>query len=296
MRYGSFRSKIRIRRHGRFAVLVSLLLVGQVACSLPDDVRQFTGQSLEAALLVRPVMHDLPASCVRAKRADEEPGTFAVTADSAVDACADQTRLEPQLQAALQVLTNYLQALQQLASDDVVNFDPSVENAFTKVQAVGHWQGTSADAAQALAKFLAKAAAGNYRRRQLQADLIAADKDVATLTEALAAVVRTDYTLLLDRERDSTRDRYRLAARGDSSKNPAIAILLQDRWQQQQDEIAARRQKSLQAAAALDEIRSGHQALAAHASEWSEAGLRRSLQNHTLTLRRIIAELRKEIS
>lgn len=275
----------------RWWCAAAVLLTG---CALPDEVRQFTGVALEATLQVKPVLQDIPSACVRGKRAEEGAGTFELNDEAAVAGCKELSDLEPQLQIALAVLGDYLKALQKLAAGETVSNEADV--VVTRVKSVGKFNGAAADAVQGLAKFLVKAAVSHYQTKQLAGDIREADKDVAKLTETLEAILSEDYGLTLDREEGSEQDRYRLvSARGGPAQDKAVAILLQDRWHEVQDRLAAKRASSRDARRALQEIRTGHQILAAHAAQMKDANLLRALQTHSFSLQKLVADLRKEL-
>src|SRR5262249_35471454 len=144
-----------------------------------------------------PVVRDLTASCIRKQLADRPVDEIKDASGEARQACKEFSDLELSLLAALDVLINYLNALNQLASHEVVSYDNQIDGFAAKLQAAGRFGDGPVTAIKGLAKFLVDAAASGYQRKKLGSAIKVADADVATLTNALSTIVGGDYPRVL---------------------------------------------------------------------------------------------------
>src|SRR5438552_3883602 len=103
-------------RRGATLGLVTVLLCALVGCVTPVAVRQFTAVATDAAAQFPPLARDLTASCIRKHLADRPVNEIEDVSNEARSACKEFSDLEPNLLGALNVLVNYLNALNQLAS------------------------------------------------------------------------------------------------------------------------------------------------------------------------------------
>ncbi len=270
-------------------VAAAVLLV-TVGCVTPEAVRQFTAVATDAAQQFPPLVRDLAASCIRKQLADRSVDEIADASGEAKNACKEFSDLEPSLLGALDVLINYLNALSQLASDQVVSYDTQIDGFAAKVQAAGKFGDAPVNAIKGLAKFLADAAASGYQRKKLGSAIKAADSDVAILTKALGTIVGDDYIRVLGVEQESVLERFRQAIQADKTKNPAVHLLLQDRWRANLESQENRRRAARDLQQILVKIRDGHHQLAAQVDHWSAIELRQTLSPYSSSIRQLVRD------
>src|SRR5678816_1031109 len=154
------------KKNRQIPILISMAgLLMSVACVMPEAVREFTAVATEASQQFPPLVRDLTASCVRKQLADRPVNELADATGEARQSCKEFSDLEPSLLGALDVLTNYLNALNQLASNEVVSYDTQIDGFAAKVQAAGKFGDGPVTAIKGLAKFLFDAAASGYQRK-----------------------------------------------------------------------------------------------------------------------------------
>ena len=263
-------------------------MLGSQACVTPEAVRQFTGAATAASRQLRPLLRDLTASCIRKHLADRPLDEIADTSDEAEKACKEFSRLVPNLLGALDVLINYLNALNQLASNEVVNYDKQIDGLAAQVQAAGRFGDGPTTAMKGLARFLFDTAASGYQRKGLGSAIKAADGDVATLTNALSTIAGEDYSRELAVEQQSVLERFRQAVQADKSKNPTTLLLLQDRWRENLENFENKRRAIRDFQELLVKIRDGHHQLAAQVDHWTAKELRQTLSPYTVSIRQLI--------
>ena len=269
--------------HIPIRVVVVVLLTGQ-GCVMPEAVRQFTAAATAGSRQFRPLLRDLMASCIRKQLADRPPDEIADTSDEANKSCKEFSDLEPSVLGALDVLTNYLNALNQLASNEAVSYDKQIDDLAAKLQAAGRFGDGPTTAVKGLAKFLFDGAASGYQRKKLGSAIKAADADVATVTNALSTIVGEDYSRVLAVEEQSVLERFRQAIQADNNKNPALQLLLQDRWRESLEIFENKRRARRDFQEILSEIRDGHHQLATQVDHWTAKELHQALTPYTVSI------------
>src|SRR5438034_9303767 len=176
-------------RRGVALGLVMILSWALVGCVTPVAVQQFTAVATDAAAQFPLLARDLTASCIHKQLADRPVNEIEDVSDEARSACKELSDLEPNLLGALNVLVNYLNSLNQLASGEITSYDKQIDGFAAKVQATGGFGDAPVSAIKGLAKFLADAAASGYQRKQLASALQSADRDVTVLTDALSRII-----------------------------------------------------------------------------------------------------------
>jgi hypothetical protein len=273
-------------------VLLGSLLV-EAGCTTPDAVRQFTATGKNAIASLPPIVKDLPEACVGRQMA-ERPVTEIADADSqAREACRSFYDLEPRLTGTLDVLANYLNALNELASDEVVTYDKQIEGFASNLKSGGAFSEAQAKAAGGLAKFLADAAASGYQRRKIIDTLKMADADLAVLCDGLSRIIGQDYVRVLENEENALRSRYRDAIQADATKNSAAALIVQEYWRRDLALLNQKKAAAQSAVGMLAKIRDGHRALAAQANQWSAKELVQTIAPYTGSIQSLLADYRK---
>jgi hypothetical protein len=271
--------------------MAALLLLA--SCTVPLAVREFTKASSDAAAQLPPIARDMTQSCIRRQLASRPPGEIEDVTDAVRAECKDLADLEPRLLGTLNVLTNYFNALNQLASDEIVSYDKQIDEFATSLQAAGSFQAAQVQAVGGLAKFLADVAASGYQRRKLGEALRAADPHVATVTDGLSRIFGDDYLRVLGNEESALRSRYRDAMPADAEKDRAIAVMLQDAWRRDLVALNLKRQASRDARRILEKIRDGHRKLAQDAGHWNGREVFATLEPYAGSIASLTADFRK---
>src|ERR1043166_1779409 len=210
--------------HRLFFSALLIVVLGTTGCTTPEAVREFTASATEAAAQFPPLVRDMTESCIRKQLADRPLNEIADVNQQVTDACKEFSDLEPNLMGALRVFTQYLNALNQLASDSAVSYDTEIDGFARKLQAATKFKEPEVKAIKGLAKFLFDAAASGYQRQKLGSAIKAADADVATLTAALGTIIGADYERVLRTEQESVRTRYREAVAADRNMGTLLLI------------------------------------------------------------------------
>jgi DNA-binding ferritin-like protein (Dps family) len=272
------------------ALVLASVALALLGCTTPDAVRQFTAMATEGAAQSRPLVQDITASCIRKQLADRPLNEIADVTAEVTNTCKEFSDQEPNLLGAVTVLTQYLNALAQLAADQTVTYDKQIDAFAAAVQPVGNFQTAHVTAIKGLAKFLFDAAASGYQRKKLGNAVKAADVDITTLADALGKIIGTDYDRLLRNEEESDRTRYREALRGDS--NRTAQLLLQERWRQDLATLTGKRRAAQDYVAILTKIRDGHRQLAAQVNHWDAQQLVQILKPYAGTIKDLMTDFR----
>ena len=272
------------RTLGAIAVALALSLTG---CALPDAIRQFATTARDSTAQFAPFVQDIADSCERRKLAEHPATEIAISDDAVKAACKEDSDLTPGLLGAMKVLTNYFNALNSLASDEVVTYDKEIDGVASKLQTAAKFPAPATDAVKGLAKFLADAVASGYQRKKLADAVKAADKDVATLTDALGRIVGVDYVRDLDNELDTLKNRY-IDAMRTTKGDDAVALLLQRHWRSDLAALQKRRAAAIDFQKAMEKVRDGHHELASRAGQWSAEDLIKELGSYTASIQSLV--------
>jgi len=275
---------MRVISTGSAASVVTALVLCLASCATPDAVRQFVTTARDATSKFAPFVNDIADSCVRRKMADRPVTEIADPTELATAACKEDSDLAPAVLGAMNVLANYLNALNSLASNESVSYDKQIDDFAGKLQAAAKFPAPATDAVKGLAKFLADAAGSAYQRKKLAEALKKADSDITALTDTLGRIVGVEYVRDLNNEQDTLKNRYRDAMRS-NQHNDAIALLLQQNWMADLATLRKRKAAAADYQKVLEKIRDGHKHLVSDASRWSAAELAKELGPYTLSIR-----------
>ncbi len=208
------------------------------------------------------------------------------------------------LQAAGKILANYFVAMNGLASFGTTKLADNTGALAQKVTTTAtKLNPNEVGAVQALASLLTNFVSSTYQRKHLNAVVQAADPDIKAVTAGLKRVVNDNYLLELNTDQTNLSQRYQQflsdhpcrvgtdnvmenpyhgqgtldqvepsnvgqgkQTKSDHSCHIEALIMLQDRWQQDLNALAAKRKVADDFVSALDTIAAGHAALAANAN------------------------------
>ncbi|MFN0170695.1 MAG: hypothetical protein ACKV22_30100 [Bryobacteraceae bacterium] len=270
--------------HG--AITVALLLA-LASCATPDAVRQFVTTARDATSQFSPFVQDIADSCVRRKLSERPVTEIADASGPVTAACKEDFSLAPALLGSMKVLTNYLNALNSLASNEAITYDKQIDGFAGKLRAAARFPAPAADAVTGLSKFLADAVASGYQRKELADALKSADPHVAALTNTLGRIIAVEYVRDLDNEQDSLQNQYIDAMRS-TQHNDAVALLLQRQWRADLATLKKRTAAAVAFREALAKIRDGHRQLASWAGQWSSADLAKELGPYTASIQTLV--------
>jgi hypothetical protein len=279
-------------RRQKSIALIAALSVWMTACTTPEAVRQFTAAAKDSLAVLPPLFRDFTGSCIRTQLAERPLNEFEDAGPQAAAACKALTDQEPNLLAALKVLTAYFATLNQLSAEGIASYDKDIDQLAAAIQPAGGFGAPQVKAVKGLAKFLFNAAASGYQRKHLEKALKEADADVAIVTEALGKIVLLDYDRLLRLEQDAVRTRYREALAGDRNPSTVSQAMLQDHWRADLSVIDGKRRAAKDAAAMLDKIRDGHHKLAEQSGHWTTAEVFKTLTPYTGSIKDLTADFK----
>jgi hypothetical protein len=263
--------------------VVTALFLCLASCATPAAVRQFVTTARDATAKFAPFVNDIADSCIRRKMADRAVTEIADPTGLATAACKEDSDLAPQVLGAMNVLANYFNALNSLASNESVSYDKQIDDFAGKLQAAAQFPAPATDAVKGLAKFVVDAAGSAYQRKKLAEALKKADSDVTMLTDTLGRIVGVEYVRDLNNEEDTLKNRYRDAMRS-NQHDGAIALLLQQNWMADLATLRKRKSAATDYQKVLERIRDGHKHLVSDASRWSAAELAKELGPYTLSI------------
>lgn len=232
------------------AVAAVLILTG---CTNLAAIRDFASASAESAQYTKLVRDyvETPTRIVRYVPADQQASWEAIAAQR-----KDQETRLLVFQAAIE---DYMDAVGQLAADQVVAYDASVDALGKAVTNARFASAGEAEAMTGIAKVLVKAATDGWRRRQLRQLIGDGDAPFQTVVAALRTIVERGFGESLENERAAINAHYRTLAR-ESSDKAGIAALQE--WQERRLAEVGDRQGAVEAyRAILVKIGEGHGAL-----------------------------------
>jgi len=279
------------------AVATAALVLAS-SCVTSDAVSKFASQSTEALEQGRPVLKDLEGSCIRQHLVEQaipanindvfDPAAFQKAA--ATPACAAYAEVQPGELAILKTLSDYFNAISQLATTGT-----STEKGDAEVAKKSGQAGNVLAAVSNLSVFLGKIAAGGYQAKHLTNDIRSTDKDVAVVIDALIEIVQQRYVdnQLVSEEHEIT-ERYKDLLRSQGQgPSPATAELLRAQWEQQITAIGERKSAADAFIKCLQTIKEGHHKLATEAATIKSTELRAILDPYTDSLRSLIPSIQK---
>ena len=238
----------------RFTVfLIGLLLVAQYGCVDLSAVRDFAAISAESAQYTK-LVNDYVSSPERQKR--YQPPNQHATLDAEKEKRKNQKDL---LLGRHAIIQEYTEALGNLASDELVNYDKDIDTlgkAVTNNKFAGE---KDADAAAAISKILVRAVTDNWRKGKIQELIAESNKNFQTAIGALQDIVLGGFSMDLEIESTALGKYYMKNIM--ESKDPAGIAALKE-WQQLRIARLEERAQAIEAfSQILKKISEGHQNL-----------------------------------
>jgi hypothetical protein len=280
-----------LRDNPLFFVLAVLALAG---CTAPTTVKKYAGISKKAGETFSAVHEDLYRSCVRRQYYEGLSVTFP-DLDSleteAVASCADFKRAGRGLKAANKTLVDYLKTLSKLADKNIVVYDDEFDDFADALEDTYPFDDRRIEAVGSVTSFVAEAAAGAWRRRNLGKAIERTNDDIQVIAAMFEQVLSTDYKRLLEGEREAARKYYlgkvKLEGRGD----PLSAVVVYDLWRKEDAAIDEKQDGAGACAGIYRRIAKGHQKLFDNREDLDSKEMRKFAVEYTETIEELIAEV-----
>jgi len=244
-------------RKSVWVMLVPLALLFS-GCDRADlvAVQNFAAVSQAATEQFPDMAADIYGSCVRAGQFEA-----GLLAQSAVGVrCNRFKQLTPGLISANKVLEEYLFSLGRLAADQTITYGPALNSLASEIQASNTFKPEQLNAVSGILGFLLEAEAGRFRQKQVEAAIQATNADLKVLIPALKAIIGQDYARLLLIE-EQTMDAYYHSKLQVGNKQPLLAALIQNQWQDDKTALAQKKAAVDAYVKILEAIQTGHQQL-----------------------------------
>ncbi len=279
---------------GSYGVVARTLLVAGAlvlsGCADLQAVRDFAKTSAATADY-RQIVSDYAASPERQKRL--QPERFAGQLDAIATERAEQAK---RLHAAQAVLADYMDALGDLAANDLPAVDGQIDGLSKTLEKAG-FIGTgdaaigkeTAGAAGTIAKILVRATMDHWRQARLEKIIAEADPSVQVVTAGLREVILQDFARSLDIEAEATRKYFEatIAAADAGGQSESVPPLSRVLWLDRQDALAVRRARLAPYADLLSKISQGHAELRANLGSLKDKALHARLKQYAKDLRQL---------
>ncbi|MFH0771540.1 MAG: hypothetical protein V1933_02850 [Candidatus Omnitrophota bacterium] len=202
-------------------------------------------------------------------------------------------------------VSDYMSALGQLASDEIISYDKSLDEMHKKMEKIKDENGKpifekkDMDAFGALSKLLAKAATDAYRQNKLKEIIGLANNDFQELITALKKCVEGGYIESLKNEEEAVKKYYGKILKTAENNPPQDAAieLLRDRFVEKKDAVDAKINAAESYVKILDKIGKGHQLLYDDRNDISSRLLLSNIKGYSKDISNLyksVKEIRKE--
>ncbi|HEY9449106.1 MAG TPA: hypothetical protein VIQ60_05105 [Gemmatimonadaceae bacterium] len=281
--------------HGAARLYCAITLVGALgACVQPAAVGRYARAAGKTAAEFPALASDMSASCSRLE---------AYRASRSGDGWFDQADLEPRCterEAAVRravavnrVLAGYFTALAGLADDDVSSYDHELDQLAHSLIDDARLDRKQVSAVADLAAFAAEVATDGYRRVKLGRAIEDQNANVATVIDALAVIVGTDYTSILRDEGAGMESFYRTALAESAGREPLAAILVRDSFDEREAALHGKLSALATYVRALQTMKAGHQRLYDARGHLDAKALTGELSDYAARLEDMAVALRK---
>ncbi len=288
-----------IIKHCRITIFGLLLLTSLLASGCADlqAVRSFAKTSAATADY-RQIVTDYVESPTRRKR--YHPDRYAVQPAGTTTPRARQKTL---LAGSQRVLAGYLNALGDLAADELPDVDSEIDGLAKALEKAGFAgdgdaaiRKETASAAGSIAKVLTRAVLDHWRQDRIQKIIRETDGNVQTVVAGLREIVLKDFNASLDIEAEAVRKYFESSIAAAKSRNDEEAVppLARILMQEHLDRIRERRDRLSSYAEVLKKIGTGHADLLANVDKLEDKALQERLEKFAADIR-ILYKAIKEI-
>jgi len=287
-------------KHCRITISSLLLLTSLLAAGCADlqAVRTFAKTSAATADY-RQIVNDYVESPTRQQR--YLPDRYAAQLARTTAKRAGQKTL---LEGSQRVLAGYLNALGDLAADDLPDVDSEIDGLAKALDTAGFAgygdaaiRKETATAAGRIAKVLTRAVLDHWRQYRVQKIITETDGNVQAVAAGLREIMLKDFNASLDIEAEAVRKYFESSIAAAKSRNDAEAVppLARILLQEHLDRIRERRDRLSSYAEILEKIGKGHADLLANVDKLEDKALQKRLEKFAEDLR-ILYKAMQEIA
>lgn len=246
--------------------LISLLLLSSLVlsgCANLKSIRAFSEISSEATTYAT-FADDYIKTVERQKRYQD------ASQHSKLDEIIKEREAQQSVLLAVhKEVSDYISTLGELASDEIISYDKSLDEMSKKMEIIKDKDGkpvfekAQIDAFGALSKLLAKAATDAYRQNKLQKIIESSNKDFQIIIAILKKYIEIGYIESLKNERGAVEKYYDtiiMTAKMNPPQDAAIELVM-DKFIERKDAIDTKKKAAESYLKILNKIGEGHQLL-----------------------------------
>lgn len=220
------------------------------------------------------------------------------------DSCSAIGKQADGAAAAAGILSDYFSSMNALASFGTAKVGSDAKNLVSKTAAAVGAGSPEQDALGFLANTVTSAATSGYQLRSLQKDLPKASQDVNTVTVKLIDIVQKNYLdQLLNTEEKKLQTQYKEFEKAQTDPRSAdvpprvmsaeAALLLKEKWESDEQAIAAKRASARSLIAALQTLSKGFTTLAATSDQLRAKEIPALLDPYVAQMQTLVPQIQK---
>jgi hypothetical protein len=261
-----------------------------MSCTTPEAVSAFCGSAVTTLTSANPVFDDMKLSCLREVNSRQEFGTFKPPLQSDPN-CTAIGNQAAGATAAAKLLSDYFSTINSLASFGTAKAGTDAQNLLSKTGAAVGASSAAQAALGSIAQFLVSAATSGYQQKQLEKDLTKVSGNISAVVNALITIIQNNYIdQQLTSEEQKLADRYLEFAK---DKSPEVKLLLDDRWNADEQALEAKRASAQSLITALQALSKGFADLAANAHHLKAKEIPGLLAPYVTQLQALIPQIQK---
>ena len=273
-------------------LIVTLLIISLSSCAPPQSIATFAGTATITLDHGPPLFADLNGTCVRRHLLAQESAPSFLPGAAPLHqaaACSQFVTEGAALTKLSSVLSAYFSAIHQLAAFNTSNVSTIASSAAENAATAANWDSSQVSSAAKLSTLITEAFTERYQSRHLSTYLREAQQPVADILHAFEDVIGKDYLGLLREEEQTLKARYQ---RVGDAHSAAIILLLDRAYNQDLNELNARRQSAEAYVKALQQIEQGQAKLAENITRNSKE-LTMSLEPYITELESLLPEIER---
>lgn len=271
---------------------VSVLLAALVflaACAPLDSVREYSAGSLATTEQVWPVAMDFVDSCERGNE-------YRITAHR--QDCSEEAQASRAVAIVAEALSLYVQALGDLASDELVYYDEELDGFSAELNDLKFVQklensDAKVEAVSGLAKVIAKAATDRYRQSKIKEVIIAANQPLQQVTETLAGIIDSNYIFALQLESDARHKNLRTLEHQYSRSEPLAWEMYLDWHDKREQLLADKKAAALELAQTIRSIGVTHEELYQRVNDLRARDLAETVRRYVKEIKPVLNQVHK---
>ena len=273
------------------AALLGILFIG--GCDTTDAISKYCATSITTVSSVTTILSDMGPSCLREVNAAKyAPFTLPVTSDPN---CNDVSNQQDAAIAAAKLLSEYISALNSLSTVGTSTPSTDAGTLATNAAAIPGATSDQKTAISALAQDLTKGLLVAYQSKKITEDIPKAQDHIDKITDALINVIQENYSKqLLGSESEKVTAGYNdFLGTLPQNQVPEAKLILDERWQANQQSIQSKQAAATSAIAALKTMRTGFDTLATNAPKMKLKDIAGMLEPYATELQALIPQMQK---